>query len=63
MRQSEQQRSFLAQRRLRIGSFKNVSQWNGIVAGKFNRAQDADRTDKIDRCSLSLVRRNVEAVL
>ncbi|UJR36616.1 hypothetical protein I4U23_029336 [Adineta vaga] len=37
-RQSEQQRSFLAQRRLRIGSFKNISQWNGIVAGlSFNR--------------------------
>jgi hypothetical protein len=34
-RQSEQ-RSFLAQRRLRIGSFKNVSQWTGILAGMFN---------------------------
>ena len=31
-------RSFLAQRRLRLGSFKNVSQWNGILAGlSFNR--------------------------
>ncbi|CAF3683694.1 unnamed protein product [Rotaria sp. Silwood1] len=29
---------FLAQRRLRIGNFKNVSQWNGILAGlTFNR--------------------------
>ncbi|CAF3986081.1 unnamed protein product [Adineta steineri] len=37
-RHTEQQRSFLAQRRLRIGSFKNVSQWNGILAGlSFNR--------------------------
>ncbi|CAF1031510.1 unnamed protein product [Adineta ricciae] len=37
-RQSDQQRSFLAQRRLRIGSFKNISIWNGIIAGlSFNR--------------------------
>ncbi|CAF4265347.1 unnamed protein product, partial [Rotaria sp. Silwood2] len=29
---------FLAQRRLRIGNFKNISQWNGILAGlTFNR--------------------------
>jgi hypothetical protein len=36
-RQSEQ-RIFLSQRRLRIGSFKNNSQWNGILAGlSFNR--------------------------
>lgn len=34
IRQSEQ-RLFLAQRRLRIGNFKNNSQWNGIIAGKF----------------------------
>jgi hypothetical protein len=33
-RQSEQ-RTFLAQRRLRVGNFKNISQWNGILAGKF----------------------------
>ncbi|CAF1412210.1 unnamed protein product [Rotaria sordida] len=25
-------KSFLAQRRLRIGNFKNISQWNGIIA-------------------------------
>ncbi|CAF1317126.1 unnamed protein product [Rotaria sordida] len=31
-------KSFLAQRRLRIGNFKNISQWNGIIAGlAFNR--------------------------
>ncbi|CAF4953478.1 unnamed protein product, partial [Rotaria socialis] len=31
-----EQQSFLAQRRLRrlrIGNFKNISQWNGILAG------------------------------
>ena len=27
-------RPFLAQRRLRIGSFQNVLQWNGILAGR-----------------------------
>ncbi len=30
-----EQRTFLAQRRLRIGNFKNISQWNGILAGRF----------------------------
>lgn len=29
-------RPFLGQRRLRIGSFQNVSQWNGILAGRWN---------------------------
>jgi hypothetical protein len=28
-------RPFPAQRRLRIGSFQNVSQWNGILAGRW----------------------------
>ncbi|CAF1105454.1 unnamed protein product [Rotaria magnacalcarata] len=32
-----EQRSFLAQRRLRIGNFKNISQWNGILAGRLNQ--------------------------
>jgi hypothetical protein len=30
-----EKKSFLAQRRLRIGNFKNVSLWNGILAGRF----------------------------
>jgi len=32
---TSEKKSFLAQRRLRIGSFKNLSLWNGILAGKF----------------------------
>ncbi|CAF5054575.1 unnamed protein product, partial [Rotaria socialis] len=32
-----EQQSFLAQRRLRIGNFKNISQWNGILAGRLNQ--------------------------
>ncbi|CAF3712480.1 unnamed protein product [Rotaria socialis] len=42
-----EQQSFLAQRRLRIGNFKNISQWNGILAGlTLNRQSIFDSLSK-----------------
>ncbi len=34
-RRSIEQKNFLAQRRLTIGSYSNISIWNGIIAGRF----------------------------